>query len=97
MSTNNLLKIQEVAVMIGSSVQTISMWYKFKKENPENEYAKMLPEYKTIGNLKTRYWNRDDIWKLIEFKINIPHGRYGVFGSVTQRYVKDSKWNKEGK
>ena len=84
---NNKLRIIEVAVLINRSVQTINMWYQWKRENPDNEYAKLLPEYEQDRNRGTRYWNREDIWRLIEFSQKIPKGRNGFMGEVTQKYV----------
>ena len=81
-----LLKLEEVAVIVGSSFKSINNWYWFKRENPDNEYAKMLPDYLQGGPRKTRYWKESDIWKLIEFKQSIPQGRNGIMGSVTQKY-----------
>lgn len=89
--SKNLLNVQEVAVMIGSSIQTIGSWYRWKALNPNHELAKLLPDYKRIGNRSTRYWERDDLEKLIEFKCSIPQGRNGVMGAVTQKYVKKNK------
>lgn len=83
-----LLKIEEVALMIGVSVQTINIWYKWARTNPDNDYAKMLPAYKQMGSRQTRYWTQSDIWKLIEFNKVIPRGRNGVMGDVTQRRSK---------
>lgn len=81
-----LLKLEEVAILIGSSGKSINNWYWFKRENPDNEYAKMLPDYVQYGPRQTRYWKESDIWKLIEYKQLIPKGRAGVMGSVTQKY-----------
>ena len=89
------LDIQEVAVLINSSVQTISAWYRWKKENPDHEFAKMLPDFERHGAHRARYWKYSDVWKLVEFKQSIPQGRNGILGSVTQRYVKKSKRNKD--
>jgi len=85
------LKIGEVALLIGSSIYTINLWYKFKREEPDNEYAKLLPDYYQDGERQTRYWLESDIWKLIEFKQSINVGRKGFMGAVTQRYDKKSK------
>jgi len=79
------IKIEELAMRIDSSVQTINNWYKWKRENPDNELASLLPDYIQEGNRQTRYWKYDDIWKLIEFKKTIVHGRNGVMGAITQR------------
>lgn len=87
-----MLKVEEVAVLIGTTRMSIYQWYRFKKENPDNQYAKMLPDYQ-VGKRNTRLWKEEDLWKLIEFKQNIPHGRNGVLGSVTQRYVKKDTAN----
>ena len=85
---NNLLKIEEVAVTLGCSCKTINNWYAFKKLKPNDEYAKILPEYIQEGKRQTRYWKSSDIWKLIEFQNSIPQGRNGVLGCVTQKYYK---------
>lgn len=91
MTDCRLLKVEEVAVTIGSSVQSINNWYRFKKQNPDNEYAKLLPEYIQQSERMTRYWRDTDIWKLIEFKQSIPQGCKGIMGSVTQKYHKKEK------
>ena len=88
------LTVAELAVAIGSSVPTISAWYRWKRENPEHEYAKLLPDFFRVGAHRTRCWHESDVPKLIEFKNSLPQGRNGIMGSVTQRYYKDSRWNK---
>ena len=90
--TERLLKLEEVAILIGSSGKSINNWYWFKRENPDNEYAQMLPDYVQYGPRQTRYWRESDIWKLIKFKQSIPQGRNGIMGSVTQKY-----YHKEGR
>ena len=80
-----LLKVEEVAVLIGVSSQTINIWYRWKKYNPDHEYAKMLPDFVQQGKRQTRLWKRDDIWALVEFKNIIPRGRSGILGDITQR------------
>lgn len=82
------LTITEVAVLINKSVQTINMWYAWKRKNPDNEYVKLLPDYEQDGERQIRYWNREDVWKLIEFGQQLPKGRNGFMGDITQRYVK---------
>lgn len=83
-----LLKIQEVACLLGCSVNTINHWYAFKKLEPDNEYSKLLPEFIQNGERQCRYWHQEDMWKLIEFKQNLPKGRNGILGAVTQKYTK---------
>lgn len=85
---NGLLKIQEVACLLGCSVNTINHWYAFKRAKPNDEYAKLLPDFIQNGDRQCRYWKQDDIWKLIEFQKQIPKGRNGVLGVVTQKYKK---------
>ena len=89
------LKVDKVAMLVGVSVRTVNNWYWFKGQNPNNEYSKMLPNFK-IGDRGCRLWNSDDIPKLVQFKEQLPHGRNGVLGSVTQRYYK-KKGDKDGK
>lgn len=83
-----LLKIEEVALLIGSSSKSINNWYWFRRENPDDECAKILPDYVQEGSRQTRYWKESDIWRLIEFKQSIPKGRNGIMGSITQRYYR---------
>ena len=88
MKSKRLLKVEEVALTVGVSVTTINNWYRFKKENPENEYARMLPDFIQDQERGCRRWNPSDIWRIMEFKKNIPLGRNGILGSITQRYYK---------
>ena len=83
-----LLRIEEVAVLCGVSVQTINNWYKFKATYPDNDYAKMLPEIIRVGNRNQKFWDKADIQRFINFKRAIPKGRKGVMGDITQRYVR---------
>jgi len=94
-----LFSAEEVCVLLDCSVHSLNIWYKFKRQNPDNEYAKMLPEItnKTNGARTKRYWKESDIVRLIEFKAAIPHGRNGVLGSVTQKYAKKRKCVKDGR
>lgn len=90
------LRIEEVAIFVGVSVNTVNSWYRFKKQNPQDEYAKILPDYtQDGGDRSVRYWDEADIDKLLEFKEKKPTGRNGVMGTITQKYVK--KENKHGK
>lgn len=92
-----LLNVQAVAVLIESSVPTISSWYRWKRAYPNNEYAQMLPDFERHGAHRARYWKYSDIPKLLAFKEAIPQGRNGVMGSITQAYARKSKWNKSSK
>ena len=86
-----LLRIEEVALLIGSSTQTINNWYRWKKLNPDHKLAKMLPEYTQSGARQQRYWKKSDIWAITEFKNTIPHGRLGILGSITQKHYRNKK------
>lgn len=88
MSETRLLNVQELSMLIGSSIQTIGSWYRWKDINPDHELAKLIPDYTRIGNRRTRYWKQDDVWKLLEFKQKLPQGRNGIMGEITQKYVK---------
>ena len=88
MKKDKLLKVEEVAVLVGVSVKTINNWYSFKKLEPENEYSLMLPDVIQSGERQTRFWQESDIWKILEFKAKIPKGRNGILGKVTQKYYK---------
>ena len=96
-NNQGLLRLEEVAILVGVSFKTINSWYAFKRMHPDNEYAKMLPDYIQAGPRQTRYWKRDDVWKLIEFKNSVVRGRGGNMGDITQRRIKSRKENKNGK
>lgn len=85
------LKIEEVAVLCGVSVQSVNNWYRFKRKNPDNEFARLLPEYVTLEGCRQRMWDKSDVDALIAFKQRMPRGCKGVMGSITQRYVKKGK------
>jgi hypothetical protein len=87
-----LLRIEEVALLVNTSTQTINNWYRWKKLHPEHSLAKLLPDYIQSGPRQTRYWKRTDVWSIAEFKNNIPHGRNGILGEITQ---KSSRVNKQ--
>lgn len=88
MGDEKLLNVTQVAVLVESSIQTISSWYKWKELHPDHELAKLIPDYTRIGNRRTRYWKETDIWQLKKFKESIVQGRNGMMGDVTQKYVK---------
>lgn len=80
---------EEVCVAVGVSLQTINNWYRFKKENPDDMYAKMLPDPIILKTRRQKVWTHNDIETLKRFKEMKPKGRNGVMGSVTQRYQKN--------
>ena len=84
-----LLKIEEVALLLDVSTQTLNIWYKWARENPDNELAQLMPKYQQTGARQTRYWTQSDVWKLLEFKNKLPRGRGGVISDVTQRRTKE--------
>ncbi len=82
------IKAQELSALIDTSVQTITVWYKWRDENPNHPLAKLLPDYVRLpGGRKTRFWKESDVEKVREFKNSITQGRGGFMGKVTQRYV----------
>ena len=91
MSDDVLLKLEEVAILVGVSFKTINTWYYWARKNPDNEYAKMLPEYIQAGKRQKRFWRKSDLWKFIQFKQSIPKGRNGIMGDVTQVYYHRGK------
>ena len=93
MTPDGYITVVEVSFLVGSSVQTITSWYKWKELNPQHKLAELLPDYVRKGNKNTRYWKQADVWKLVEFKNSIPQGRAGIMGEVTQKYVKKEKTN----
>ena len=92
-----LLEANEVCALVGCSVYTLNLWYRFKRSNPDNKYSQMLPDIIYLQGDRKRYWNQNDVWMLIEFKTSIPQGRSGILGSETQKYIKKKGAKKNGK
>lgn len=88
---SKLYRAVEVALLLDISVPTLNNWYKFKRYEPDNEMCKLLPDPIQKAPKQTRYWQEEDIPKMIEFKSKIVTGRKGFMGSVTQAYVKYKK------
>lgn len=95
MQKERLLTAMEVSVLVGISSQTLNIWYAYKRQNPNSEFAKMLPNYIQSGSKQTRYWKYEDIYKLVEFKAKLPHGRNGVMGNITQKYCRKEKYGEK--
>lgn len=95
MVEQNMLSIEEVAVKLGVSYKTLCNWYAYKRKFPEDEWSKKLPEYILGGDRGTkRLWKESDLEKLFAFKAELPRGRGGVLGRVTQVWYHNSKENK---
>lgn len=88
-----LFRVEEVALGVGVSIATINFWYRWKRTHPEHELAKLLPDFIQSNARQTRYWKQSDVWKIIQFRQAIPHGRNGVLGDVTQTYARRRKNN----
>lgn len=82
------IKVEELALAVGVSVKTVNNWYAFKQADPQNELAKMLPDFTQEHPRATRFWKYSDIWKIKDFKSKVIIGRNGHMGSITQKYVK---------
>lgn len=93
-----LFKVEEVAILIDSSVNSINLWYKWKRAHPEHQMAKLLPDFVKSGVKHTRYWKETDIALLKQFKESMPKGRNGLMSDITQRYVQKRrvKENEQG-
>ena len=91
----NGMKIEEVAMRLGVSVQTINRWYKFKKDNPKDAISKALPAYRKV-KMNTaqgfiRIWTEDDFWQLVSFRKLVNSGRTGKMGKYKGKGTKNGK------
>lgn len=93
MSEDKLITITEVCYITDTSIQTINNWYKWKRLNPDNIYAKFLPDYIQDGARQKRYWKLSEVDKLVAFKHIVVKGRNGFLGEVTQKYYHNKKEN----
>lgn len=87
-----MYSIEEVAVKLGVSYKTICNWYAYKRKFPEDVWAQKLPEYK-LGGMRNakRLWTEQDLEQLFKFKEELPRGRGGVLGKVTQVWYHRTK------
>lgn len=90
MKDEMMVGAEEMARAIGVSVQTLKSWYKFKKANPDNELATILPEA-SRGKRNKILFCRCDEAKLVSFRKSIRHGCYGMMGDITQKYTDSRK------
>lgn len=86
--SEKLCKVEEIALIVGVSAPTINIWYRWKRTHSDHELAGLLPDFQQSGPRQTRYWKQSDAWQLIQFKQSLPHGRNGILGETTQKYVK---------
>lgn len=91
----DLLTALEVCVLIPCSYNALNYWYRWRESNPDNEYAQLLPDYIQVTDRQTRYWKREDVAKLIQFKNTVPQGRKGIMGDITQKYRRAKKAREE--
>ena len=91
MSEKKLLTVEQVALRVGCSAKTINLWYQWKRTNPLSKYVELLPEYTRSTSKGQRLWDPDAVWSLIEFRRTIPHGRNGIMGSVSQKYMRNRR------
>ena len=87
------MKIEEVAVRLGVSVQTLNRWYKFKRTNPKDDMSRHLPMYKKVKHTTgfVRIWTDTDLEKLVEFKQLVKRGRTGKMGEYKGKGPKNGK------
>ena len=78
-----LLKATEVAFILGIAPKTLEVWYMFKRKHPDNDYAKMLPDYIQERERGQRFWKESDVAKIKAFQDAKPKGKNGLFGDIT--------------
>ena len=89
----NKLTATKVAQYLDISVPTLNNWYKWYN-NPEYDKPKNTPElpaYTQQGKRAPRYWNKEDLPKLVKFKNWVPKGRAGIMGEHNAQF-----WGERG-
>lgn len=89
--TEDMLDINQVCKRIKVSVYTVENWYRFKREHPEDELALLLPDYYKEHINSRKFWKKEDIKKLKEFKSVRKLGRNGQMSETIQKYRKRRK------
>ena len=91
-----MLTINQVCRRLRISRYTLENWYRFKRESPEDELALLLPDYYKERVNSQRFWNKEDVAKLKEFKHARKLGRNGQMSNTIQKYVRKRKEMKDG-
>lgn len=80
------LTATQIAAKINKTGYTIKRWYNWynslsdeKKQSYIEQGMPELPEYDTVGSTNWRYWDEEDIPKLLAFSNWVPHTKNGVF------------------
>ena len=83
MNRNGKLTASKVANQVDVSTKTLTTWYKFYESDlPKPDDMPELPKYEQAYEKAPRYWNPEDIPKIIAFKEWIPRGPHGVMGAI---------------
>lgn len=83
-----LLTADEVCKELNISIFTLNNWYRYKRENPEDDLAQILPEYTKRTATSPRQWRRGDLKKLTKFKETRKLGSKGQMSKSLQKYYK---------
>ena len=85
-----LFTIEEVASLIGASVERIDDWYRWKSQYPEHEYAKLIPGFVRRGPHGQRFWYESDVAELYCFRFYTPKNSNGHRTTGKQGYEENN-------
>lgn len=90
----NYLSINQVAIIIDSSVTSIKRWYKWYEDNTfDTPKDLILPKYYYLDGRKTKYFHRGDIITLQDFKEKLNTSHKGIMAEYNANY----QWGVRGK
>lgn len=90
---DNYLRINRVALILGISDHTIRRWYKWwESKEFEHPEGLELPPYYHMDRRGTKYFKKEDIPKLMEFKKKISTTHKGVMSEFNAAF----QWGKRG-
>ena len=88
------LSINQVSIIIDSSVTTIKRWYKwYEDDNFDKPLDLVLPKYYYLDGRKTKYFHRNDIVILQKFKECLNTCHKGIMAEYNAEY----QWGNRGK
>lgn len=83
LNKNGKMTSAAVANQVDISTKTLNQWYKFYySDEPKPEDMPELPAYEQAYEKAPRYWNPEDIPKILAFKEWIPRGHNGIMGKI---------------
>lgn len=94
MTVGNYISISTIAQMLDVSTTTVKRWYKWYENDAFKKPESLtLPNYVYVDNRKTKFFHKDSVEQLMDFKNKLQTEYRGVMAEFNAEY----QWGKAGK